>query len=90
MPAVWKHLKVSEREEIINIIDDFTDAAGDKINPWIVKENIYRVIKCVALKDVQSIKTCYMVAKNYPDVITGEVKPSSNKGLEITVDDGSE
>eukprot|EP00957_Ditylum_brightwellii_P028845 2179421-Ditylum_brightwellii.AAC.1 len=29
--------------------------------------------------------------KKYPDIITGEVEPSSNKkGLEITDDDGSE
>jgi hypothetical protein len=63
MPAVWKNLKVTEREELFNTIDEFTEAAGDEINPWLIKENIYKVIEYVALKDVQSIKTCYMVAK---------------------------
>ena len=89
MPAVWKNLKVTEREELFNTIDEFTEAAGDEINPWLIKENIYKVIEYVALKDVQSIKTCYMVAKKNPEVIMGEEGAISNEGLEIIVDDGS-
>eukprot|EP00957_Ditylum_brightwellii_P184706 14067998-Ditylum_brightwellii.AAC.1 len=88
MPAVWKNLKVSEREELFNIIVDFTEAAGDEINPWLIKENVYKVIKYVALKDEQSIKTCYMVIKK-TEVTTGAEDAISNEGLDIIVDDGS-
>lgn len=68
MPALWKHLSVTDRQSVIDIIDKVYSTArpGDRV--W-TKKNVLDLAKFVGLDEVFKLRACYIAAKKDPSVI---------------------
>ena len=70
MPALWKKMTVETRRRVVDMVDGFVATAVGTESPW-RKENVLQLVRFCPLADVPKLRTCYMVAKEHPDVLDG-------------------
>lgn len=89
MPAIWKHMSTEMRRKVYDIIDSFYSESSSRQDPWRF-DNIKKLLRCVRLDDVKTVRACYFAAKNDPSVFTTPlttVASSTKPNLPLLGDD---
>ena len=71
MPSFWKQMTCQDRHEVVGMIDGFYSSANQNgetnSSPWTI-ENVCKLVKYVALDDINQLRGCYLTTKIDPSV----------------------
>ena len=80
MPSFWKNLSTEIRERLMQRIEKLRGESREE-DFWATKKNILSLTEIIPLGLIPSLRICYQVAKNNPDVIIGPFKGSDETGI---------
>ena len=82
MPSFWKNLSTEIRERLMQRIEKLRGESREE-DFWATKKNILSLTEIIPLGLIPSLRICYQVAKNNPDVIIRLFKGSDETGVVI-------
>ena len=83
MPAYWKNMIIEQRQKIIQQIDQMSKETADI---WTDKTHLLKLTELVEFKQLNTIRICHQVVKQYPGCMVGLAPPQKKENPEPTED----